>query len=215
MTQELESLKYAARFYLQSSGLSYFKKSPAVNDNLALIKEEVLTCRKCRLCETRKNVVFGSGKVNSPVIAFVGEAPGQEEDQSGEPFVGRAGELLTAAIVKGLKLTREDVYICNVVKCRPPENRTPQLDEINQCFSYLSRQLDLIRPKIIVILGGTAQKALIGEEEGITKLRGKWLEWKGIPVMPTVHPVYVLRNPSAKRDFWEDLKKVMEKLGIQ
>lgn len=179
------------------------------------LKQIALTCSNCKLCESRNNVVFGIGNKNSPRIAFIGEGPGVEEDYHGEPFVGTAGQFLTSAITRGMKLKREDVYITNVVKCRPPENRTPKNDEIEICKPYLERELEILKPQTIVCLGETAQHALIGKEEGITKLRGKWLEWKGIPVMPTVHPIYVLNNPSAKRDFWEDLKMVMEKLGLQ
>ena len=233
MSLENKDVLYSIKHYLKSSNLAYMLKTniPDIldvapieknyeissgqdNSSISDLKSTCLSCEECRLCETRQNVVFGSGLTTNPRIAFVGEAPGADEDKTGEPFVGKAGELLTAAIIKGLKLTREDVYICNVVKCRPPENRTPQPDEIKKCLPYLEKQLELIKPKTIVCLGGTAQKALVGSEEGITKLRGKWLEWRGVPVMPTVHPVYVLRNPVAKKDFWEDLKKVMDKLGM-
>jgi uracil-DNA glycosylase family 4 len=133
----------------------------------------------------------------------------------GEPFVGKAGELLTAAITKGLKLAREEVYICNVVKCRPPDNRNPLPDEIAQCRGYLEAQLRMIRPNVIVTLGGPAMQVLTGEEGGITKLRGRWKSWNEIPLMPTFHPAYILRNPSAKREFWDDLQLVMQQLGIE
>jgi DNA polymerase len=235
---ELDELLSAAKIYLQSSGLKHFFKNSNIesekieNEDLEKSEVEVLApsyvdldynalkelasgCVRCKLCESRTNVVFGSGNTNSPLIAFVGEAPGAEEDFHAEPFVGKAGEFLTQAITKGLKLRREDVYITNAVKCRPPENRKPQIDEVLTCKPYLEQQLRLIKPKVIVCLGGTAQSALIGREEGITKLRGQWFEWQGIPVMLTVHPIYILKNPSAKRDFWEDLKMVMEKLGIE
>jgi DNA polymerase len=173
------------------------------------------TCTRCRLCEERTNVVFGVGSTDSPVIAFVGEGPGADEDLKGEPFVGRAGQLLTAAIEKGLGLKRDDVYICNVVKCRPPGNRTPLPDEVEQCSAFLFRQLELVKPKAIITLGQAAQLALVGRRDGITKLRGTWLEWEGIRVMPTFHPAYLLRNPGAKRMFWDDLKQVMEYVGLK
>ncbi|HQH27315.1 MAG TPA: uracil-DNA glycosylase, partial [Oligoflexia bacterium] len=150
----------------------------------------------------------------NPPIVFVGEGPGADEDRIGEPFVGKAGALLTAAITKGLGLRREDVYICNVVKCRPPGNRTPAPDEAKACTPYLFRQLELLQPKVIVALGSPAQMALCGEPGGITRLRGKWLSWRGVRVMPTFHPAYLLRNPAAKRDFWEDLQAVMAEVGL-
>ena len=173
------------------------------------------SCVKCRLCETRNKVVFGTGRTDSPLIAFVGEGPGADEDRTGEPFVGRAGALLTAAITKGLGMKREDVYICNVVKCRPPENRAPLPDEVASCNGYLFRQLELIQPKVIVTLGQPAQLALSGVSMGITKLRGRWLDWRGIPLMPTFHPAYILRNAAVKKEFWEDLQEVMRKLGLK
>lgn len=172
------------------------------------------SCSKCRLCETRNSVVFGVGD-RSAKLVFVGEGPGADEDAQGEPFVGRAGQLLTAAIKQGMGLSREQVYICNVVKCRPPENRAPQPDEVAACLPYLQRQLELINPRVIVTLGQHAQKALIGSEIGITKLRGSWQDWRGIRVMPTLHPAYLLRNPPAKKDFWADLQEVMRELGLK
>lgn len=178
------------------------------------LSDLVHACTLCRLHETRKNVVFGAGRVDRPLIAFVGEGPGADEDLSGEPFVGKAGQLLNAAITKGLKLRREDVYLCNAIKCLPPENRSPLVDEIESCRPYLFRQLELVQPKVIVILGSPAQKALIGRPEGISKLRGRWLEWRGVKVMPTFHPAYILRTPEAKKEFWSDLKLVMEELGL-
>lgn len=181
---------------------------------LAQLRETAESCTRCRLCETRNKVVFGVGNVRQPLIAFVGEGPGADEDRTGEPFVGKAGQLLTAAITKGLGLRREDVYICNVVKCRPPENRAPLPDETASCTPYLYRQLELINPQVIITLGQPAQKALSNIDMGITKLRGKWQEWRGFPLMPTFHPAYILRNPPAKKEFWEDLQEVMRKLGL-
>lgn len=190
-------------------------ESPYKSLNLDELRDAALSCRKCRLCETRNSVVFGVGCVTSPPIAFVGEGPGADEDRQGEPFVGKAGALLTAAVTKGMNLRREDVYICNVVKCRPPGNRTPLPDEVQECTPYLYRQLELIKPKVIVTLGSPAQLALSGVDLGITKLRGRWLEWRGIKLMPTFHPAYILRNPSAKKLFWEDLQEVMRELGLK
>ena len=182
-------------------------------DSWEKLKQEALNCQKCRLCETRQNVVFGVGKTDSPKIVFVGEGPGADEDRQGEPFVGKAGALLTAAITKGLQMKRKDVYICNVVKCRPPQNRTPMEDEVEACFPYLEKQLLQIRPSVIVTLGAPALKALTSESRGITKVRGNWMNWNGIPLMPTFHPAYILRNQDAKRPFWEDLKEVMRELA--
>jgi len=181
---------------------------------LQSLKEQALSCQKCRLSEARKNVVFGAGNTDRPAIAFIGEGPGAEEDAQGEPFVGKAGQLLTAAITKGMGLTRGDVYISNVVKCRPPENRAPLPDEVQSCSPYLFEQLKLIQPRVIVALGGPAQKALCGVDQGITKLRGRWLEWEGVKVMPTFHPAYILRNPAVKKDFWIDLQEVMKEIGL-
>jgi uracil-DNA glycosylase family 4 len=178
------------------------------------LEREASGCTLCSLCETRNTVVFGAGNSKQPLIAFVGEGPGADEDQTGQPFVGRAGQLLNGAIEKGLGLKREDLYICNVVKCRPPENRTPLPNEVLACSPYLFRQLELVQPKVIITLGQTPQLALSGVDLGITKLRGQWQEWRGIPLMPTYHPAYILRNPPAKKPFWEDLQAVMKFLGL-
>ena len=181
--------------------------------DLPLLRAIANVCTRCRLCEGRTNGVFGVGNEH-PQLVFVGEGPGADEDRLGEPFVGRAGELLTAAITKGMGLKREDVYICNVVKCRPPQNRAPLPDETAACTPYLFRQLELLQPKVIVTLGAPAQMALSGVNLGITKLRGKWQSWRGIKLRPTFHPAYILRNPSAKREFWDDLQSVMLELGM-
>ena len=178
------------------------------------LESRAQSCTSCRLCEGRNRVVFGTGKRERPLIAFVGEGPGADEDRIGEPFVGKAGALLTAAITKGMGLRREDVYIANVVKCRPPENRAPLPDEVAACVPYLYRQLELLQPQVIVTLGQPAQLALSGIEMGITKLRGRWQKWREIPLMPTFHPAYILRNASAKRPFWEDLQSVMVELKL-
>jgi len=185
-------------------------------DTLLKILEDIgQDCRRCRLCEARSKIVFGSGNEQSRLV-FVGEGPGADEDAQGLPFVGRAGQLLTqmidnTAAKEGVPIRRPDVYICNVVKCRPPENRTPQPDEMEICGQFLFRQLMTIRPKAICALGSTAAKALLGTKEGVTRLRGKWHKWRDIPVMVTYHPSYLLRpyNQDAKREAWEDLKKVL------
>lgn len=194
-----------------TDGSSLTEYSSLTMDQLRKIASE---CRRCRLCEGRNRVVFGVGNEHQPLIAFVGEGPGADEDRVGEPFVGKAGKLLTAAITNGLGLARTDVYICNVVKCRPPENRTPLPDEVESCTPFLFRQLEIVKPKVIITLGQPAQLALTGVKVGITKLRGQWLEWRGIKVMPTFHPAYLLRNPPAKRFFWEDLQRVMTEVGL-
>lgn len=184
-------------------------------DTMQRIREDIGDCRRCRLCEGRNKIVFGSGSEQSPLV-FVGEGPGADEDAQGLPFVGRAGQLLTQMIEgtakkEGLPLLREHVYICNVVKCRPPENRTPLPDEMEICGQFLFRQLLAIKPKAICALGSTAAKALLGTKDGVMKLRGKWQKWRDVPVMVTYHPSYLLRpyNQNAKKEAWEDLKKVL------
>ncbi|MCB1021290.1 MAG: uracil-DNA glycosylase [Bryobacterales bacterium] len=172
-------------------------------------------CRRCKLCEGRSRIVFGSGDPDAKLV-FVGEGPGADEDAQGLPFVGRAGQLLTQMIDRtaegeGIPIKRDNVYICNVVKCRPPGNRAPEPDEMSVCGQFLERQLEAIAPKAICVLGSTAAKALLDTNEGITKMRGEWRKWRDIPVMPTFHPSYLLRayNKEAKRLAWEDLKKVL------
>ena len=184
-------------------------------DTLIAIRNDIGDCKRCRLHEGRNKIVFGVGSQRAPLV-FVGEGPGADEDAQGIPFVGRAGQLLTQMIEgtakkEGIALTREDVYICNMVKCRPPGNRTPEPDEMEICGQFLFRQLMTIRPKAICALGGTAARAVTGHKEGVTKLRGKWFQWRDIPVMVTYHPSYLLRpyNQDAKREAWEDLKKVL------
>lgn len=181
-------------------------------DSLEQIAAEIAACRACRLCEKRTNVVPGQGRLQ-PDILFIGEGPGEDEDQQGLAFVGRAGQLLTQ-IIEAMGYTRDAVFIGNVVKCRPPGNRTPMPDEMAACLPFLERQIDLIRPKLIVALGGTAMKGLFNDPKiAITRIRGEWMEYRGIPVMPTFHPAYLLRNPPAKREVWEDMKRVLERLG--
>lgn len=185
------------------------------HDTLLSILQDIGDCTRCRLHEGRNKLVFGSGNEQSKLV-FVGEGPGADEDDQGLPFVGRAGQLLTQMIEgtaskEGIPIKRPDVYICNVVKCRPPENRTPQPDEMEICGQFLYRQLQAIKPKAICALGSTAAKAVLGTKQGVTALRGKWHKWRDIPVMVTYHPSYLLRpyNQNAKKEAWEDLKKVL------
>lgn len=178
---------------------------------LGEIAAEIAACRACRLCDERKNVVVGVGSPNADLM-FIGEAPGRDEDIAGEPFVGRAGQLLTD-IIRAMKFTREEVYIANVIKCRPPQNRNPEPDELAACRPYLHRQIDLIKPRVIVTLGKFAFQSTLEQEVTISAARGVWHEFRGIRLMPTYHPAYLLRNPSAKRDVWNDMKKVMAELG--
>lgn len=170
---------------------------------------EVAACRRCALAETRTNTVFGSGNPGARLV-FVGEAPGRDEDLQGLPFVGRAGQLLTDIIEKGMGLKRSEVFICNVLKCRPPENRNPLAGEVEQCEPYLIRQLELIRPRVICALGTYAAQTLLKTEETIGRLRGRWHFYHGIPLRATYHPAYLLRNPADKRKTWDDVLEVMK-----
>ncbi|HZC66800.1 MAG TPA: uracil-DNA glycosylase [Candidatus Dormibacteraeota bacterium] len=163
--------------------------------------------------KTRKHLVFADGNPKAELV-FVGEGPGADEDASGVPFVGRAGKLLTQ-MIEAMGLRREDVYICNVVKCRPPGNRPPEPDEVTTCSPFLVRQLESVNPKVIVALGATAAKTLLETEMGITKFRGQWLDFRGKKLMATYHPAYLLRNPPAKSEVWKDLQKVMLELGLE
>jgi len=190
------------------SGEEPFAAQPG---GLAAVSEELGDCIRCKLHTSRKNIVFGEGNPNAALV-FVGEGPGQEEDLQGRPFVGAAGQLLTDIIVKGMQLKREDVYICNIVKCRPPGNRNPEPDEVEACEPFLIKQLRAINPQIIIGLGNVAVKTLLKTKEGITSLRGNWKTYQGIPLMPTFHPAYLLRTPSDKRLVWEDIKKVIAEL---
>jgi DNA polymerase len=177
---------------------------------LAELEAIAVVCVKCKLAKSRTQVVYGVGNPNADLM-FIGEAPGRDEDLKGEPFVGRAGQLLTD-IIKAMKLTRDDVYIANVIKCRPPENRNPEPDELEACHPYIQRQVEIIQPKVIVTLGRFALQSLTGKAYGISSARGNWLDYNGVKVMPTYHPAYLLRTPSAKKEVWADMKKVMEQL---
>lgn len=201
---------------LKESGLSYMSKSIVVNQKtnhieLESLRESLLDCRLCKLCTNRTKLVFGSGN-NDASLVFVGEGPGADEDAQGEPFVGRAGQLLNKMII-AMGFKREQVYICNVVKCRPPQNRDPEPDEIASCEPFLKKQLALIQPRIIVGLGRYACQTLLQTTTPMAKIRGQWHEYEGVKFMPTFHPAYLLRNPSAKKFVWEDLQAVMKELG--
>jgi uracil-DNA glycosylase family 4 len=180
---------------------------------LRALRLEIGDCRRCKLAPHRANLVFGVGNPAARLV-FVGEAPGADEDAKGEPFVGRAGQLLTEIITKGMGLRRDDVYIANVIKCRPPGNRNPEPDEVATCEPFLIRQLELIGPEVIVALGKFAAQTLLRTKTPITKLRGQWGDYRGIKVMPTFHPAYLLRNPADKRVVWTDIKAVMAELGL-
>jgi DNA polymerase len=186
--------------------------SPAETQRLEVLADETRACTKCALHAGRRQAVFSRGTGASGLV-FVGEAPGEDEDRLGQPCVGAAGQLLDKMIA-AMQLEREDVYVCNIVKCRPPGNRKPELVEMAACTPYLLEQLALLRPRVIVALGASAVQGLLGTSEGITRLRGQWKLYRGkVPVMPTFHPAYLLRQPQAKRDVWKDLQEVLRQLG--
>jgi DNA polymerase len=209
----LESLKTQFE-YRKSCGINYFQKpeeqkSGLSEDNQSLLDkvvEEMGDCKRCKLHPSRKNIVFGFGNSGARLM-FVGEAPDADEDEQGMPFVGKAGQLLTK-IIEAIDLKRSDVYIANILKCRPPSNRNPEEDEINTCIPFLEKQLKIIAPEIVCTLGNIATRAMLDTDMGITKLRGRFHERSGLKVMPTYHPSYLLRDPSKKRETWEDMKKV-------
>jgi DNA polymerase len=180
---------------------------------LEAVRDELGECTRCKLHRTRTHIVFGVGSPEARLM-FVGEAPGEDEDLQGFPFVGKAGQLLTK-MIEAMGLRREDVYICNTVKCRPPNNRNPEPDELLACEPFLRGQLGAVKPEVIVTLGKFAAQSLLRESTPITRLRGQWREYEGVPVMPTFHPAYLLRSPAEKGRVWEDLKQVMKKLGLK
>ena len=182
-------------------------------ESLDDILADIGDCTRCKLCEGRTNIVFGVGNPEARLM-FVGEGPGRDEDLQGEPFVGRAGQLLTK-MIEAMGLKRSDVYIANIVKCRPPDNRNPEPEEIETCYPFLLRQIQAVKPEVVVGLGNIAVQTLLGTKMGITKLRGQFHEIAGIPLMPTYHPAYLLRNPNMKKPCWEDLQKVMTKLDLR
>jgi uracil-DNA glycosylase len=195
------------------SGPSLFEEK-IENDSLDRIREDIgPNCTRCKLHLARKNIVFGVGDRQAQLV-FVGEGPGRDEDEQGEPFVGRAGKLLTS-MIEAMGLRRQDVYICNVVKCRPPENRLPEKDEISTCSPYLLRQLGVIAPKVICALGSCSAQTMLQTTQGISKFRGEWFDYHGAKLMATYHPAYLLRNPPAKSEVWKDLQKIMAFLGLE
>lgn len=181
-------------------------------NTLEALRVEIGDCRRCKLCQGRTNIVFGVGNPQAEVM-FVGEGPGRDEDLKGEPFVGRAGLLLNDIITKGMKMTREEVYIANVVKCRPPENRNPELDEITTCQPFLRKQIEIVKPRIIIALGTFAAQTLLQVKTPISRLRGVWHSYHGVKLMPTLHPAYLLRNPNDKRLVWLDIQAVLREMG--
>jgi uracil-DNA glycosylase family 4 len=196
------------------AGPSLFESLDKIaGDTLLKVREDLGECTRCKLHSTRHKIVFGDGNPKAELV-FVGEGPGADEDAQGLPFVGRAGKLLTQ-MIEAMGLQRKDVYICNVVKCRPPENRQPEEDEVKTCSPFLLRQIDVIAPKVIVCLGAVAAKTLLQTNRGISQFRGEWLEFRGRKLLATYHPAYLLRNPPAKSEVWKDLQKVMAVLGLE
>lgn len=193
--------------------LNYLQNGSSHPGSLEDLRGHLGDCKRCKLCHGRSNLVFGEGAHEARLV-FVGEGPGREEDLEGRPFVGEAGRLLDR-IIMAMGLTREAVYICNVVKCRPPNNRDPESDEIEACIPFLKRQLALIGPEVICTLGRVAAQALLGKDFKITRERGRWISFMDIPLMPTYHPAYLLRNPSAKRQVWEDVQEIMKRMGLE
>jgi len=197
-----------------AAGPSLFEAVDKIaDDTLLKVREDLGECTRCKLHSTRHKIVFGDGSPKAQLV-FVGEGPGADEDAQGLPFVGRAGKLLTQ-MIEAMGLQRKDVYICNVVKCRPPENRQPEEDEVSTCSPFLFRQIDVIAPKVIVCLGAVAAKTLLQTNCGISQFRGEWLEFRGRKLLATYHPAYLLRNPPAKSEVWKDLQKVMAVLGLE
>ena len=181
-------------------------------ETLDELRQNLGDCTRCKLSQGRTKLVFGVGNPHAELM-FVGEGPGRDEDLQGEPFVGRAGKLLTDIITKGMKIGREDVYIANVVKCRPPQNRNPESEEVSTCRPFLEQQIALIQPRVLVALGKFAAQTLLDSKTTISRLRGNWHDYKGIKLMPTLHPAYLLRNPNDKRLVWDDIQMVMDELG--
>lgn len=185
----------------------------AAGESLARIREDLGDCQRCKLWRQRRHIVFGQGDPRARLV-FVGEGPGLDEDRQGVPFVGAAGQLLTK-IIQAMGLSRDGVYICNIIKCRPPQNRTPEADEVAACLPFLERQLAAIGPECICALGAVAARSLLETDLPISRLRGRFHSYQGVAVMPTFHPAYLLRNPAQKRAVWEDVQQIMARLGIQ
>ena len=197
-----------------ATGPSLFEGAGKIpGETLLKVREDLGECARCKLHKTRNKIVFGDGSAKAQLV-FVGEGPGADEDEQGLPFVGRAGKLLTQ-MIEAMGLQRSDVYICNVVKCRPPGNRQPEPDEVEKCSPFLFRQLDVLQPKVIVCLGATAAQTLLQTNRGISHFRGQWMDFRGYRLLATYHPAYLLRNPAAKGDVWKDLQKVMAELGLE
>src|SRR5271156_2253271 len=206
-------IKPAVTFFPTAAGPTLFETADRIQgDTLEIIRTDPIECTRCKLHKTRNKIVFGNGSEKAALV-FVGEGPGHDEDIQGLPFVGRAGKLLTQ-MIEAMGLQRKDVYICNVVKCRPPQNRAPEPDEVGPCSPFLLRQIDAINPTVVVCLGAVAAKTLLNTTKGISQFRGEWLDWRGYSLMATYHPAYLLRNPPAKSEVWKDLQKVMAKLGL-
>jgi len=214
--QEFEQVLYSLKDYLLNQkeqgveGLPIAKdlSSPGRAQLLEEVRKELGDCKRCKLHSHRRNIVFGTGNPEARLV-FVGEGPGGDEDIQGKPFVGRAGQLLTK-IINSIDLTREDVYIANIIKCRPPQNRNPQPDEIKACEPFLLKQLDAIKPKIICALGTFATQTLLETDEKISSLRGRFIAFRNAKLIATFHPAFLLRSPQRKRDVWEDMKKIRE-----
>ncbi len=203
----------APRVETAATGSLFAEADVARAASLEALRDVIGDCHRCKLSAHRTTVVYGVGNPRARLV-FVGEGPGADEDAQGEPFVGRAGQLLTEIITKGMRLRREDVYIANVVKCRPPGNRNPEPDEVETCEPFLLRQLELIGPEVVVALGKFAAQTLLRTKAPITQLRGRWFDYRGTKLMPTFHPAYLLRNPAEKRVVWQDIQQVMQALGL-
>ncbi|RJR30032.1 MAG: uracil-DNA glycosylase [Desulfobacteraceae bacterium] len=213
---EPPALSPAALAYLEGRGTPKPPQNPTVT--LEGVRDLLGECRRCKLSSGRRNLVFGEGSLSARLV-FVGEAPGREEDLQGRPFVGEAGTLLNKIIESGMGLKREDVYICNIVKCRPPDNRKPEPDEIESCMPFLREQLRILNPEVICALGQVAASSLLGKKCRISDERGKWSSFMGAPLMPTFHPAFILRNPQdekrLKKLVWADVQMIMAKMGLQ
>jgi uracil-DNA glycosylase len=196
-----------------STASDLFALPKILDGSLEDIRTDIGDCIRCKLHKGRNKIVFGDGSPQAKLL-FIGEGPGRDEDMQGLPFVGRAGKLLTQ-MIEAMGLLRSDVYICNVVKCRPPENRAPEKDEVAACSPFLFRQIDLVAPQVIVCLGSVAAQTILETTRGISQFRGQWLEFRGRKLMATYHPAYLLRNPAAKSEVWKDLQKVMAELGLE
>ena len=206
--QSATSVKPALKTFFDNR--SMFDDVPTGQESLETIRQDLGDCQRCKLAPLRRNIVFGSGNPHAELM-FVGEAPGADEDDQGLPFVGRAGQLLTK-IIEAINMKREDVYICNILKCRPPENRNPESDEIASCQPFLFRQIASVKPKVICALGTFGAQTLLSTREPISRLRGQFINFRGSKLMATFHPAYLLRNPNEKRKVWEDVQKIRDYL---